>query len=277
MLSFICGEPGCGKTSLACRLANEGMLGDGRFSDLAGLKALVKPLNQNCGFNLTVPRDHLIFSDFKFYGRKEYYRPTETWDVDGWRLGLPNPHWETSFIPSYSTIYLIEAQRYYDSRRTNTYPLPPWVMRYWERHRHAYLDAFFDCQRPVSIDKGIRGLADRFIFPIKMEHKYDLYGDIIRTVWQCVEINNTNAAEAYSDTKIKPAGSVETEYFFHGNIFRCYNSFGYWDTFYRGRNAQSFTLTKSGVSGRSLAPGSDELHFDYDVPKVFLQKYKELS
>jgi energy-coupling factor transporter ATP-binding protein EcfA2 len=270
---MICGQRGVGKTSLMCAMAQFCMTGENAVSDIQNLKAFNKSLNKQLGMNLTTPKNHTVFSDLDFYAQADFCRPVKTYEIDGWRFGLPNPFWDTAFIPRYSTVCLTELQKIYDSRRTNTYPLPPFVTQCFAWSRQNFIRIIGDCQRPVTVDKSIRGLCDRFIFPVKQAHKYDKYGTLIETTWDCIEFYSTDDAEKYSDSKIICDNSKKTKYTFKGNIYACYDSFAYWRAYYNvPKNADYSFNGKNLVNSK----GAD-FKLDYDVPKIFLKKAGEIK
>ncbi len=260
-----------GKTSLMCCIANSRMTGAYAQETISIHKRETRLINKQLGRDLTAATDHLVFSDFDFYAVREYARPVKSWDIDGWWIGLPNPYIKTAYLPAYSTIMLVEAEKYYDSRRTQTYPLPPWVYRFYERHRHKHYDIFFDCHRPIQIDKGIRTLAESFIYPIHKKDDSDKYGCLIRSTWDCIEFSGLRAAEEYCDTKKITEDAQHIRYIHYGNIHACYNSFGFAESFDNVPQTADYTFTKNRKANVISSHGAPYKP-DYDTPAVFMQK-----
>ncbi|MCL2255276.1 MAG: zonular occludens toxin domain-containing protein [Firmicutes bacterium] len=236
MLSIISGDIGSGKTALATLFALMKMSGENALIDISRLRQYVRSLNR-VGHNLSQLKNHLVYTDYDVYLRKEFQRPLKNRFVDGWKIGYSNPHHETVYLPPYAFIGLDEAQMYYDSRRKY---IPPFVVNYFAQHRHYHLDIVLTCQRPVSIDKAIRGLCERFIFILDLKHSKDKFGNIIHTKWQCLEFPSTESAERFSDTKSNFNEGMPTSYEYWGNIFSCYNSYGYHKYFLEGKDNQDF-------------------------------------
>jgi len=256
MLTEICGDIGSGKTALATYFAVMRMLYEQAIIDVMRLRQYVRNANK-LGKRLTAVKDHLVYADYNIRVHPEFSRPLERKAVDGWRIGLVNEYgWETHNIPPYSLIVLDEAQKYYDSRRyTASNQLPSFILNYYAMHRHYFLDIIHTCQRPVSIDKAVRGLAQRFIFPrVRYENG--------KTIWDCIEFNNTDSAETYSDKKINTGDGKKTRYVYNGNIFDCYSSYGCHDYFTHGRTHEDFYY------GNNIMP-------ELEIPDVFVKSKRD--
>lgn len=243
MITTICGDIGEGKTSLATLFAIMRMGGYNALRDITRLKQYIRSHNRSLNeevLSLPLLKNHLVYSDYNIFYRQEWQRPVRNKFIDGWNIGYANRHHKTDYLPPYSTIILDEAQMYFDCHRDSGY-VPPWVVNYYAQHRHNYHpDIIMTAQRAVSIAKAIRGLCQRFIFPVKLSHKEDKYGNIIYSRWDCIEFSNTDSAEKFNDSKNNIEDGRKTSYEYWGNIFSCYNSFGYHKYFLEGRDGQNF-------------------------------------
>ena len=130
MITIICGIPGAGKTSCLTYKLVERMCDYG-LEDYFNLKHELVKLRQGGFSNVDLPtQKHLCFADYsvKVNNRLQVYY------VDGFQIALDNPYFETQFIPPYSTIFLDEAQKYYDSRMSKY--IREEVYRWYQLHRH---------------------------------------------------------------------------------------------------------------------------------------------
>ena len=176
---------------------------------------------------LTLPVKPPIYADYpvKFQvGYNEYFEP---YFINGYYLGLANDRMNTLYLPPYSKVFLGEAQRYYNSRKSANFP--DHVSRLYEMHRHYHLDIFMDVQRVRLIDANIRDLCRHFIEVQSSTNILNDVGHIVKTVWQCREFSNWTAFEDYLNTGAETY--TVTTYTHDGDIFECYDSFGYFDNF----------------------------------------------
>jgi zona occludens toxin (predicted ATPase) len=132
------------------------------------------------------------------------------------------------YFPPYSKIFLEEAQRYYDSRQSATFP--EFVSRAYEMHRHYGLDIYMDVQRVGLIDKNIRELCRNFIEVQSMQNQVDNMGYITQTVFKCREFKKWTDVNEYLNSGAETT-YTETEYVNQGNIFDCFNSYNYFENF----------------------------------------------
>ena len=237
MITLICGDIGSGKTALAAYFALIRMSGDTAVDDTLKLRQYVKQANRS-GKNLQYVKDHLVYSDFPIRCVSDYSRPATSKLISGWEIGVANDSFFTVFLPPFSFVVLDEAQKYYSSHVTKgSTLLSPFVVGYYATHRHFFLNFLMTCQRVVSIDKSIRGLAQRFIFP--SVHTKSLNGVVVKTIWNCVEFNNSQDAERYNDDKNSSNGQI-TKYVYNHDIFSSYDSHAHHDTYLQGRVGQDF-------------------------------------
>ncbi len=230
MLIFLTGIPGAGKTAGLTKFLVEKLSQTG-FEDYLKLKREQKKMERG-GFVVDLPpQHHLCYSDYtvKYFNLKPYY-------VDGFQLGMPNPFFKTANIPPYSTIFLDEAQRYYDSRMSKF--IREEVYLWYQFHRHNDYTVFLACQRITDIDIKIRTLGQRFICLDEVSVKENEYGMITKCIWKGKEFSSCDCAEKYTmskdEYKNKDTGK-DFEMSCDFNIFNCYNSKSCRPFFYKGK------------------------------------------
>lgn len=227
MLHIIFGAPGAGKSSLEAYFLKQVYLTEGRLLLKQTLERIIV-LNESREKNLTLPDKPPIFADFSIklhVGYKKYFEP---YYINGYYFGLSNEKMPTMYIPPFSKIFLGEAQRYYDSRQSATFP--EFVSRAFEMHRHYGLDIYMDVQRVGLIDKNIRELCRHFIEVLSMQHEFDDMGRIVKTTFKCREFSNWPDVNEYLNSGSNNT-YTETEYVNDGNIFECFNSYTYFENF----------------------------------------------
>ena len=190
MITIISGFPGVGKTLFLTNLVAEQMINKG-LEDYLNLKRELKQMsNGGMVFNLP-PQHHLVFSDYPV----KINRHLHTYEISGFDIGLPNPFFKTKVIPPYSTIFLDEAQRYYDSRFSKY--LREDVYRWFQLHRHNDYNIFMSCQRLANIDVNIRAIAENCIVIDSVEFKKNNYGQVKKIVWKMRKFHSCDSAETY--------------------------------------------------------------------------------
>lgn len=226
MITIIFGAPGTGKSSKQAHIVKQLYREQGRRI-LDDCRSRIEQINEDNGLSLTVPDRVPIFSDFPITIKSGYEKTYMTYYINGYYLGLPGSENEVMFVPPGSKIFLSEAQRYYDSRKSKT--MPDSISRFYEMHRHYGLDIWMDVQRPKLIDANIRELCQHFIEIVKLEHEYDALGRIVKSRWSCREFDTWDKTDRYLSGGEKTY--EETEYVNSGNIFNSYDSFTYFDKF----------------------------------------------
>lgn len=269
MITIIFGPPRAGKTSLMTHFAVEHITALAQ-EDIFNCKAVIKKLNKG-GFNLSILKRHLVFSDYQIVGRQDGIKPRLSYDIDGFFIGLPNSQHPVIFFPPYSQIYLDEAQKYYNSRM-NPY-LADFVSRFYETHAHNFLNITMVCQRPGLIDLNIREIAGRFIEIIDLKHRYDRDGIIKESIWTCIEFDNYFDLNNYLSSDKRNNFGHLTKYVHEGNIFSCYNSFQFFGLHYKDCYDRDFSMVESLPSGFNLAliQALNERH-GFEVPPTFYKQ-----
>ena len=237
MLTLIGGVPGAGKTALLTSTLINYILNHG-FEDYLNLKRELVIMQKGGFSNLDLPpQKHLCFADYSV----QINRRLQAYFVDGYKLGLENPFFETQYIPPYSTIFLDEAQKYFDSRMSKY--IREEVYRWFQLHRHNDYNIFMTCQRLGNIDLNIRGIAERFWIVDKIDIKENKYGNIEKIKWIIREFYSCDCAESYMLSKEKSEVSnlgkeiiVETDL----PVFDYYDSKGCRPAFYNGKYNKGF-------------------------------------
>jgi hypothetical protein len=188
MITIFFGDPGSGKTSLMSAMAIDLMCDSRDF--VRSCRRIVQKLDLG-GYCISLPDDlnHLVFSDYEIVCKRELRPVQKSWEVDGFRLGLPNERHETIKLPPYSSVFLDEGQRYYNSR-VQASLFSDFVSGFYEMHRHYYLNIYLTCQRSGLIELNIRGVSQRFIEIEKMRCIKRLNGDLIGWEWIGSEYKN---------------------------------------------------------------------------------------
>lgn len=237
MITIICGIPGAGKTCKLTHFIVQRMLENG-LEDYLNLKREINQLSKGGFSNLELPpQRHLCYADYdvRVNNRLQAYY------IDGFQLALPNPYFETANIPPYSTIFLDEAQKYYDSRMSKY--IREEVYRWFQLHRHNDYNIYMACQRLGNIDLNIRGIAERFIVVDNLVVKEDNYGRVVKLKWTAREFFSCDTAESYMLAREKKEnvdiGKV-VEYETDLPIFNYYDSKGCRPAFYAGKYNQGF-------------------------------------
>ena len=187
---IIVGKPGAGKTLMLSYFQYLAML-DG----VGAYKRACREINNlnMLGFNdvQQPPLRHLCYSDYDFKINRKY----KSYYIDGYQLALPNPYFETKYLPVGSYIFLDEAQRYYDSRYSMS--LRPEVYRWFQLHRHNDYTIYMTAQRLANIDINIRSIAEKIIVIDELKLKQNEYGLVKKISWKYHEFESCDTAESY--------------------------------------------------------------------------------
>ena len=195
MITIIFGAPGSGKSSLNTYFLKQVYRREGR-SRLERAKELIGQVNEERATPLTVPDQPPIFANYRVKFKTGYEKWFEAYFVNGYYLGLANENMPTQYIPPASAVFLGEAQRFFNSRKSQT--LPDWVSRFYEMHRHYHVDFYMDVQRPGLIDANLREICKNFIEVRGMEHEKDSAGRIVHTKFRCRKFGDWSAVEQLS-------------------------------------------------------------------------------
>jgi hypothetical protein len=240
MIRIFCSPPRRGKSSCGAGLAVDAMTKDcfvrlnKCWSDVDRLRA--------GGFNVSYPREHIVYSDMKIIANVPNYYPFETWDIDVNDLRLPATEADAAdirFIPSHSLIFMDEVANDYSARDWKN--LQRSVRQYFEDEGHWGLDFVFTCHTDTSIDKAIRELSVSVIALDGVELR-EKRGIGLFTFWHGTEYGSI-------DDYKNNVGGKPFQNFLRGNVFECYDSRFHSPLYLRGRENQDFSFDKHVVSG----------------------------
>lgn len=254
MITIISGAPGAGKSSLNTYFIIREYQENGRILKERCVSK-INEINKNRLNPLTPPDKPPIFADYSVKFLVDYDKFFEPFFINGYYLGLTNERMNTQYLPPFSKVFLGEAQRYYNSRRSANFP--DHVSRLYEMHRHYGLDIYMDVQRVRLIDPNIRDLCRHFIEVQSMHNTLDKLERIVKSTWYCREFANWTAFEDYLNTGA--ATFTERCYVYEGNIFDCFDSFGYFDMFLPSEE-KDFNYLNFRKRGDNLKPSEEEFY-----------------
>lgn len=234
---IICGKPRKGKTLYVTDLLVRKMIYYS-FEDVVNSKREIAKLKAGGFQNLEPPpQSHLCYADY----RVKVNRRLQAYYIDGFKLGLPNPFFETVFIPPYSSIFLDEAQRYYNSRMSKY--LREEVYGWFQLHGQNHYNVYLACQRIGNIDINIRSLAEKIFVIDGSEIIKDEYGRTKKIKINLHEFESADVAESYQNASEKNEISslgVEKTIVSDFPLFDFYDSFANKPLFYLGQDYNSF-------------------------------------
>lgn len=228
MINIVFGKPGAGKTAFMVSQALEYLIPGIKSRELLNASRHDVEAVNTLGYNFPLPPDPPVYSNFPIRAHVGYERYAESYYIDGFHLGFPNPDVKVLSVFPHSVIFLSEAQRYYNSRKSKD--LPDWVSRWYEEHRHADLTVWLDVQRPGLIDLNIRELCGRFIEIEGMENIPDERGTIIANKFSVKEFGSWAHVDKYLSNGTTDNAERKT-YIYHGNVFEAYVSRCYFNQF----------------------------------------------
>lgn len=238
MITVIFGKPGAGKTSLMAHLISE-IYETRRDELLKRSRQIIGEENAKRVFPLPLPDSPPIFSNFEATFLVGYEKRWSPYFLNPYYFGIENEEFPTQHILPGGVYFIDEAQKYYNSRKSGTFP--DHVSLAFETHRHFEIDIYLGGQRPKLLDINIRDLVHRFLFIMSMTNETNGYGGVLRSEWRMREFENYGAVEEYLNTGI---GGTELPPVVHeGNIFDAFNSFGEKKNFFpKDENGAAFHL-----------------------------------
>lgn len=267
MITIIFGEPGAGKTSLSAYFLKRLYRTEGdRLRDLCCER--IAEDNVGRAVPLSLPLKPPIFSDYGMKILADYEEEYEPYFINGYYFGLSNENIPTQYVPPCSKVFLSEGQRYFDARKSATFPV--WVSRAFEMHRHFGCDIWIDVQREQLIDLNIRTLCKRFIEVRKMEADETENGRITNTKWYCREFTDFVTVERYVEEGI--GAFKETTYENRGNIFRCFDSKNRYADFLPKNGKDYVYLPHANGEAQKSVPDDLKMFYSFAEPKGFRGK-----
>lgn len=236
MIRIISGIPGSGKTLLAVHFMYLDTCVNGYENYIKSCKEIEK-LNCN-GFKFDYPKQH---HTTYFNGQVRFCpscRPVKSpYLFNPWDLGLPGTGKDVCLFFPGAKIYIDEAQRFYNSRKSNLFP--NFVSRFYELHRHWGLDITLIAQRCGLIDLNIREIATEFLHIEKLEKEEDSLGNLKRAIWHVRKFENNSDLEHYLDGH-KELG-IEEVIECNENLYKFYDTKFYRFLFLNKINNQVFS------------------------------------
>lgn len=238
-MTIICGKTGKGKTALMTELLAR-VIAENGFSDYMKCKKEIIRL-VNGGFTTLTPptQRHVCYADYDV----KLSKFCKTYHISGFEIGLPNLFFKTRYIPPYATIFLDEAQKYFDSR-ISMY-LREEVYRWFQLHRHNHYNIYMTCQRLANIDVNIRAIADYYIVVEDIKVKTNEWGQVTNIEWRIRKFESCETAERYQMAKesekfsnLGVAEVIKTDL----PIFSYYNSYGCKPAFYKSVDFSNVTF-----------------------------------
>lgn len=230
MIYITCGLPGRGKTAINASKIYDTYWNDGQDIYARMCHEIIE-INKDRKYKLSIPDRVPIFSNFQLKFKVNSEKSYEPYFVNPYYLGLPMSGKDVMYLPPFSKIFITEAQRYFNSRLSSTFPAH--VSRYFELQRHWGIDIYLDTQRAGLIDKNIRDLCSNYEEVIGMDNRIDSGGEIESSSFYTQVFDSFDALEAYyatgavKDFRLDFATLGKPSKVFKGNLFRFYDSFFY--------------------------------------------------
>ncbi len=272
MITIIFGAPGSGKSAINTYFLKQEYFNEG--------KALLKKSSQRIEEQnrmrinpLSLPEKPPLYSDYSVSLKTGYQKSYEPYFLNGYYLGLPDGDMPLQLLPPCSKVHLSEVQRYFDSRQSST--MPDRVSRFFEMHRHYDVDFFLDLQRPGLVDANIRSLCKRFLEVVKLKHEYE-YGQISGSTFYCRQFDSWTNCEQYLQSG-KRKYYDEVKFVNEGDIFRCYNSFSYFNDFLPADEPDKDFSYLPFLSRTEGKQSENAAYYSFSMPKGYRTKPTESS
>lgn len=270
MITIVFAPPRYGKTSLITHIANCTAFDMERNRAMRN-EILSKRLN---GFlNIKTIPEHCVSSNYDMTFRKFRYSLRYSRRINPYRLGFENQFVKTHFNLPYEAIFITEAQKYLNSRMSMYFP--EWQSRWYEQHGHNNLDIWLDTQRPMLIDVNIRELA-KFIEIVKLDIKYDKFGQVKQLIWKIRKIDNSSLFDKYmasgkSDKSCYTEEKITANY----NVFELYDSQNCKPKFYAGHFEEDIDYNQATPIDDSVDGYIEYLKSnDDELPENYYQRRK---
>lgn len=202
---------------------------------------MIEAINAKTGRSFTLPTQAPIFANFDVSLHLGYRWHYDPYFFSPYYFGLANNSMETQFLPPGSKVFIDEAQRFFNSRKSATFP--DWLSEAIEKHRHFGLDLYLIVHRPMLIDPNCRELVGRFIEMRSMDNEINFAGVVERSVFHCREFADWLELKQYLET-----GDAEyrnTTYINEGDIFESFDSFSFVNSFLPKDAKQDFDYLPS--------------------------------
>lgn len=153
-----------------------------------------------------------------------------------WLLGLPSQEHDTHLFFPYGKIYIDEAQVYFNSRMSSSFPA--YVSRFFELHRQFDLDITLIAQRAGLIDINIRELAEELFYVEDSEREEDILGNLVHVTWKIRRFTDNADLEHYIAGKKELGEEITIEC--TENLYKYYDTKFFKFLFLNQRKNQQF-------------------------------------
>lgn len=260
MISLVYAPPKTGKSLFLVSVYV--LLAFDREKDNMARQVLKSRISEGYPLDEYLKLKHFIFSNNEIIARKFGYYPRVSNIFNPFEFGLPNTIFKTRFFPEYSTLFIDEAQKYFNSRKK----LNEYTSRAFETSGHMHYDIWLATQRPKLIDLNVRELITKFIDIRKVEFKETKHG--IKTIIYTIEHEDNYSVEKYIESGRKEMyGGIKNEYEINRDLRQDYNAFCYNESFYNGFHDKETKFTYE------INKNAEEvIRSDYNVPKGYFEK-----
>lgn len=268
MITVIFGKPGAGKSAFATYLMKT-LYEEQKYEILKHSCREIEKLNRQYGRSFTLPEQVPIFANFDVslhLGYKWYFEP---YFFSPYYFGLANNSMETQFLPPGSKVFIDEAQRFFNSRKSQTFP--DWLSEAIEKHRHFGMDLYLIVQRPMLIDPNCRELVEKFIEITGMKNQVNYAGVVERSTFYCREFVGWLAVKQYLEGA--EAEYRDVQYGHEGDIFESFDSFSFTNSFLPKDEKQDFDYLPSRHRAKqSKLSARQRVFYQTSEPKEFRGK-----
>lgn len=219
VLCLIIGDPGSGKSSLACALGLEEMspLRKKKFEEAC---EKIKWLNSQFKVGiLDLPEQkHLVYCSGFTINKSS---TMQSYDFDPYRIGLKDENFLTQYFEKHSLRIIDEIQSYFNSSQKS---LPKRVENNFQKCRHYDIFNIGTAQNGMEIHCRLRRLA-RFIHVLNTKTISNEAGFISETQWECYYLGKNKNFEMYEES------NYSKDYIICKVIFKLkHNIFNYYDS-----------------------------------------------
>lgn len=227
VMTLIYGDPGAGKSALACACGLENMIYRGQAWKIKQAINKINFLNvMNPGINFQLPTQrHLVFATgFAIIDKCYTPNSNKSYDFDGWRVGLNDNLYPTIYFPMNSLRIFDEIQKYFPSQQDlPNGKLPIRVSNEFQKSRHYGIYTIGTAQVGTDVNKKLRDISS-FIEVESLNFKYSKAGVILQSIWRIKYFQSHAQYSAYIDSHNNDEFAEKFILVFNGNIFKHYNS-----------------------------------------------------
>ena len=218
VMCLIIGDPGSGKSSLACAFGLEEMSSRviPKYKDacnkIAYLNGIYGPVLNN------PPQKHLVYcAGFKIKKKEN----VESYDFDPYRIGVRDDNFETQYFEKHSFRIIDEVQTYFNSNKKD---LPPRVEANFQKCRHYDIFNVGTAQFGIEVHVRLRRLSS-FIQIVETKTILNNSGLVEETQWICNYLGKNKNYEMFEESNYSQDYVICKVIFkLKRNVFKYYNS-----------------------------------------------------